>query len=77
MDAIKIKLAKRNREKDPASWEALYEAEIVKKIRAKYTVDQEFAIHRKRDSKPEEFAKYDAYVEACKAEVKAELGITE
>lgn len=77
MNAIEIKLAKRNREKDPASWEALYEAEIVKKIRAKYTVDRELAILRQRDTKPQEFAAYNTYVERCKAEVKAELGITE
>lgn len=70
------RLSRRNREKDPASWETLYEAVIVRKIRERYTVSQELAILRQRDTKPEEFAAYNAYVESCKAAAKAELGIS-
>ena len=70
---IHLKLAKKNREIDPASWDKLYNNLVVKKIRAKYTVNDEFAILRQRDTKPEEFAEYNAYVEACKAETKAEM----
>ena len=69
-----LKLAKKNRELDPKSFDDLYENMIIRKIRSKYSVDQELSIHRQRDKKPEEFAEYDAYVEKCKAEVKAELG---
>ncbi len=65
-----LNLAKKNKAVDAASWEHLYEAEIVRRIRAKYTVSQELAILRQRDSKPEEFALYNAFVEECKAAVK-------
>ena len=44
-------------------------------IRRRYTVSQELALLRQRESKPEEFAEYDAYAEACKAEARAELEI--
>lgn len=52
-----------------------YEELVDSKIRARYTISQEFAILRQRDTKPEEFAEYNAYCEQCKAEAKAELGI--
>ncbi len=70
-----LKLARKNKEVEPQSWERLYESEIVRKIRKRYTVNQELAILRQRDTKPEEFAEYNAYVEQCKTEVKQELGI--
>lgn len=70
---MNIRLAKKNRERNPQSWEKLYEAEIIRRIRKRYTVNQELAILRQRDTKPDEFAEYNAYVEQCKAEVKAEL----
>ena len=47
-----------------------YENKIVALIRKKYNVNQELAILRQRDTKPEEFAEYNEYVEQCKAEVK-------
>lgn len=68
-----LKLAKKNRETNPETWNQLYEAEIVRRIRQRYSVNQELAILRQRDEKPEEFALYNAFVEACKAEVKAEM----
>ena len=36
-------------------------------IRQRYSVSDEFAILRQRDSKPEEFAEYNAFAESCKA----------
>lgn len=75
MNALRLKLAKKNREVNPASWDELYESLIIRKIRKRYSVNQELAILRQRDTKPEEFAEYNAYVERCKEEVKAELGI--
>ena len=39
---------------------------IVALIRAKYSVDDELAIQRQRESKPEEFSVYNDYVEWCK-----------
>ncbi|MGI5892442.1 MAG: hypothetical protein ACOX7H_06910 [Bacillota bacterium] len=43
-------------------------------IRARYSLSDELALHRQRDSKPDEFAEYNQFVEACKAEAKALLG---
>lgn len=71
---MRLKLAKKNRERSPGSWAQLYENKIIRKIRARYTVNQELAILRQRDTKPDEFEAYNAYVEQCKAEVKKEMG---
>ena len=46
---------------------------IISKIRQVYSVDDEIAILRQRDSKPEEFQQYFDVVEQCKAEATAEL----
>lgn len=70
MNVLELKLAKKNKEVKPSSWEKLYENMIIRKIRSKYTVNQELAILRQRDSKPEEFADYNTFVEQCKLEVK-------
>lgn len=45
-----------------------YEERVVNRIRAVYSVDDELAILRQRDTKPEEFAEYNAFVEQIKAE---------
>lgn len=50
-----------------------YEQRVVNRIRAVYSVDDELAILRQRDTKPEEFAEYNAFVEQIKAE---ERGVT-
>lgn len=70
-----LRLAKKNRELDSESWSNLYENKIVKKIRARYSLNQELAILRQRDTKPTEYAAYTEYVEQCKAQVKAEMEI--
>lgn len=49
-----------------------YENKIVSLIRQKYNVNQELAILRQREVKPEEFAEYNEYVEQCKEQVKNE-----
>ncbi len=43
-----------------------YKNRIIDLIREKYSVDDELAIQRQRDVKPEEFDEYNAYVESCK-----------
>lgn len=53
--------------------EVKYEDLIVSKIRQKYSVNQELAILRQRDTKPVEFAEYNEYVEQCKSEAKSEF----
>lgn len=79
MNALKLKLAKKNREVSPKSWENLYKNEIEKKIRLRYSASDEFAILRKirKEQNVEEFEEYNAYVEKCIAEVKAEMEIAE
>ena len=47
-----------------------YEQRVVNRIRQRYSVDDEIALLRQRDSKPEEFAEYNAFVEQIKAEEK-------
>lgn len=48
---------------------------VENKIRTRYSVSAELAILRQRNSKPEEFAEYNAFCESCKAEAKTELNI--
>lgn len=48
-----------------------YEQRVVNRIREVYSVDDELAILRQRDTKPEEFAEYNAFVERIKAEERA------
>ena len=50
-----------------------YENKIVALIRKKYNINQELAILRQRDAKPEEYQEYYNYVEQCKEQVKNEL----
>lgn len=47
-----------------------YEQYIVYLIRKRYTQNDEFAILRQKDTKPDEYAEYDAYCEQCKAQAK-------
>ena len=44
---------------------------IERRIRKKYSVSDELAILRQRDTKPEEFAEYNAFCEQVKADVQA------
>lgn len=53
--------------------EVKYEDMIVSKIRKKYSINQELAVLRQRDSKPEEYQEYFNYVEQCKKEAKEEV----
>ena len=48
----------------------VYEELIIKLIREKYTINQELAILRQRDTKPNEFSEYNSFVEECKAQAK-------
>lgn len=47
-----------------------YEQKVSCLIREKYSQDEEFAILRQRDIKPEEFTEYNNYCEECKNKVK-------
>lgn len=45
-----------------------YQERVVDRIRAIYSINDELAILRQRDTKPEEFAEYNAIVERIKEE---------
>ena len=70
-----LNLALKNKEKNPKSWQMLYETLVIQRIRMRYSVNQELAVLRQRESKPDEFAEYNAYVEECKNAVKEEMKI--
>lgn len=46
--------------------ELKYKDVVIAKIRVKYSLDDEIAIHRQREIKPQEWAEYNAYCEDCK-----------
>ena len=48
-----------------------YEQRVVNRIRKIYSVDDELAILRQRDTKPEEFDEYNSFVETIKSEEKS------
>ena len=50
-----------------------YEERVEQLIREKYSINQELAIQRQRDTKPSEFEEYFAYCEECKAKAKDEI----
>lgn len=49
-----------------------YDEKVVSLIRQKYSLDEELAIQRQRDTKPEEFNEYFTYCEKCKELAKKE-----
>ena len=62
-------------EEERKQYQSMDYGELVESlIRRKYSLSAELAILRQRDSKPEEFAVYDAYAEQCKAKAKEMLG---
>lgn len=70
MTNIEKKIAEKN-----GTFSKVYGDVVNKKIRMQYTLSEELALLRQRDEKPDEFAKYNEYVEKCKAEAKTEIGI--
>ena len=53
--------------------ETAYKAAVERLIRERYSVADELGILRQRDTKPQEFAEYNAFAEACKAKARAEI----
>lgn len=62
-------------EPTPIPIDEQYRQRVVNLVREQYSVDDELAIQRQRDTKAEEFNQYNTYVEECKARAKEELGI--
>lgn len=50
-----------------------YEDRVVELLRKKYSLNQELAILRQRDEKPEEYQAYHDYAEQCKATARTEI----
>lgn len=48
-----------------------YSATVSSLIRKRYSVNDELAILRQRDSKPDVFAEYNTYCEQCKTKAKS------
>ena len=51
----------------------IYEELVVTAIRSKYSLNEELAILRQRDTKTQEFAEYNEYVENVKTQLKAKI----
>lgn len=50
-----------------------YDEKVVSLIREKYSLDQELAIQRQKDAKPQEFEEYYNYCEECKRKARGEI----
>lgn len=72
-----IELLKLNLKDHPEAVRKGYERLVEEAVSEKYTIRQEIAILRQRDRKPEEFAEYDSFVEACKRDLKKAIGMEE
>ena len=68
MTEIEIQLAKLN-----GTQAELYEQEVTRLIRRRYSLNNELALGRQRDEKPEEWEAFYAYCEECKAQAKKEV----
>ena len=68
MNPMKLRLAVKN-----GTLSSLYAAQVTKRIRTRYSVSDELAILRKRDTHPEEFAAFHAFAESCKEQARADL----
>ena len=55
------------------SYKPSYEERVEQLIREKYSINQEFAIQRQRETKADEFAEYFSYCEECKMLAKNEI----
>ena len=55
------------------SKDRLYPNLVSRLIRERYSIDDEMAILRQRDTKPEEYETYNAFCEECKTKARAEI----
>ena len=55
------------------SKERLYPNLVSRLIRERYSIDDEMAILRQRDTKPDEYEAYNAFCEDCKAKARKEI----
>lgn len=57
----------------PAYTEEQYKEKVRHFIAQRYCIEDELAIHRQREQKPEQWARYDAFCEECKVKAREEL----
>ena len=55
------------------SKDRLYPNLVSRLIRERYSIDDEMAILRQRNTKPEEYETYNAFCEDCKAKARKEI----
>lgn len=55
------------------SKDRLYPNLVSRLIRERYSVDDEMAILRQKETKPEEWKEYNSYCEDCKAKARKEI----
>ena len=70
INKVEIELARKN-----GTLELLQDKLVTKLIRNKYTLSQELAAVRQRDTKPEKFKEFSDFADKCIAEVNELLGI--
>ena len=58
---------------EPPTKEEQYRARVVELIRADYTIDDELACLRQKETKSKEYDEYYAYCEACKKQAYEEI----
>ena len=58
---------------EPPTKEQQYKWRVSELIRQEYSIDDELAIQRQRESKPVEFAEYNTYCEQCKTQAHQEI----
>jgi hypothetical protein len=59
----------------PQPYVPTYSELVEQKVAERYTIQQEMAILRQRNTKPDEFDKYFRYVDQCKEEARQELNL--
>lgn len=70
MNAIEKRIAEKNN-----TTSKVYGDLVNQKIRIRYSLSEELALLRQKDEKPDEYAIYNAYVEQCKNDAKAEIAM--
>lgn len=60
-------------EEQSVSQEEQYKQRIIELVREKYSIDDELAIQRQRDTKIDEFNAYNTFVEECKVTARREI----
>lgn len=68
-----IALLLKNKEREPETFEKCRSYLIEQLIEQKYSLKQEVAIIRQKDTKPEEYQEYFNYVEECKSKINSQL----